>query len=302
MKVSVLILTFNEEINLEACLTALVGCDDIVILDSGSTDQTVAIAERLGARVLTRPFDNFANQRNFGLANAEFRHSWVLHLDADEVVTPAFLAALEALEPADEIDAYQVPSKVMFFGKWLRHAGMWPSYQVRLGRLTELSFVQVGHGQREDLPPERVGVFPEPYLHYSFSHGLTVWLGKHLRYASDEVDALLEKQGARRGGRLGAAGVTGVRRALKALLAYCPLTLRPFLKFLYVYVLRCGFLDGRRGFAYAFMLGVYEGMIAVIGFDRLGKLQTSHRGSATPLDRLKPRRAAPQDDAVRAER
>lgn len=288
MKISVLILTFNEEINLEACLTALVGCDDIVVLDSGSTDRTVEIAERLGARVLTRPFDNFANQRNFGLAHAEFRHSWVLHLDADEVATPAFLAALEALDPPADIDAYQVPSKVMFFGKWLRHAGMWPSYQVRLGRLTALRFIQVGHGQREDLPPERVGVFLEPYLHYSFSHGLTVWLGKHLRYASDEVDALLERHSAQRGGARRAGGVTSVRRALKALLAYCPLTLRPFLKFLYVYVLRCGFLDGRRGFAYAFMLGVYEGMIAVIGLERLGKLERSRRLSATSSPRLNP--------------
>lgn len=272
MKVSALLLALNEERNLPACLEALSWCDDIVVVDSGSTDETVAIAKKFGARVLVRRFDNFASQRNWGLENGEFRHDWVLHLDADEVSTPQFEQALASLEPPHDIDAYQVPSKTMFFGIWLRRAGMWPSYQVRLGRRDILRFVQVGHGQREDLPDERVGVFPEAYLHFSFSRGLAAWLKQHLRYAEDEVEQMCKTRfgsGAQpnRGG-----GVTAGRRNLKGMVSRLPLTLRPLLKFCYVYFVRLGFLEGKRGFAYAFMLGVYEGMIAIIAMDRLGKI------------------------------
>lgn len=280
MKVSVLILTYNEEANISACLSALSWCDDIVVLDSGSEDKTVEIAKAYGARILTRPFDTFADQRNWGLDNGKFVHQWVLHLDADEVVTDQFVMALENLRPIDGIDAYHVAAKTMFYGKWLRHAGMWPSYQVRLGRRDTLRFVQVGHGQREDLPNERIGLFPEPYLHYSFSRGLKSWLERHLRYADAEVRQLETNRlgSGDVSGRSG--GVTSVRRKLKGFVARLPLAARPFLKFCYVFFLRLGFLDGRRGFAYAFMLAVYEGMIAVIGFDKLGKI--GPRGSNSP--------------------
>jgi glycosyltransferase involved in cell wall biosynthesis len=273
MKVSVLLLTLNEEANLPQCLDALSFCDDVVTVDSGSTDATRAICEARGVRVLNRPFDNFANQRNFGVDTAGFRNEWVLHLDADEVVTPEFIAALEALDPPSGIQAYFVPAKTMFFGKWLRRAGMWPSYQARLGRVDGLRFKQSGHGQREDLMPHELGVFPEAYLHYSFSHGLEAWLQKHLRYARDEVEELLRQRTQARAGLYGAklaTGATGSRRALKGLVARFPLMLRPLMKFSYVYFFRMGFLDGRRGLAYAFMLAVYEGMIAVIGFEKLG--------------------------------
>lgn len=269
MKVSILILTFNEAANLPACLDALGWCDDIVVVDSGSTDDTVAIAERRGARILHRPFDNFAGQRNFGLDEGGFRHDWVLHLDADELVSPAFRAALDAFEPPEGIDAWLVPFKTIFFGKWLKHAGMWPGYQARLGHVRRLRFVQVGHGQREDLPPERVGTFPEPLLHYSFSHGLRAWLNKHIRYAADEAALLAGDDKIREGA--GSALVRGDRtsrrRAAKALAGRLPLFLRPPARFFYVYVVRRGFLDGAAGFVYAAMLATYEAMIAILAYE-----------------------------------
>lgn len=270
MKVSVLLLTFNEAQNLPAILDHLAWCDDIVSVDSGSTDSSIALLEAHGVRILHRPFDNFAQQRNYGLEHGALKHEWVLHLDADEIVTPAFLDALAALEPGPAFEAYNVPSKTIFFGRWLRHAGMYPTYQVRLGHRERLRFVQVGHGQREALPPERVGVFPEPYLHYSFSHGLVPWLHKHVRYARDEAEEMVRpavSDAATAGEASG--GATGRRRRMKRLAGRLPLPLRPLLRFLYVYVLRGGFRDGQAGFRYAFMLAVYEGMIAVAGFERL---------------------------------
>jgi glycosyltransferase involved in cell wall biosynthesis len=269
MKVSILILTHNEAANLPACLGALSWCHDIVVVDSGSEDRTVAIAQGYGARILHRPFDNFAGQRNFGLHNGCFRHDWVLHLDADEVVTQAFAGALAALEPNGDLDAWRVPFKTIFFGTWLRHSGMWPTYQVRLGHVLRLRFVQIGHGQREALPPQRVGVFPEALLHNSFSLGLKHWLYKHIRYAYDEARVIVDpcrNKGAISPMLFARDGMTRFRAAKSIALDLPPFT-RPVARFLYIYFYRRGFLDGKAGFVYAVMLAVYEAMIAILVYE-----------------------------------
>jgi glycosyltransferase involved in cell wall biosynthesis len=270
MKVSVLILTYNEQINLLRCLEALAWCSDIVVVDSGSTDQTINIAQSFGARILIRKFDNFAEQRNFGLENGEFRNDWILHLDADEVVTPALQAELENLVPSTEISAYRLPSKLMLFNRWLRYAGMYPTYQVRLGHRDQLRFKQVGHGQREDLPSSAVATINEPYLHYNFSHGISAWLIKHVRYAEDE--AAQEFASGQRS-KLTAgdffSGQPGRRRFVKSLAASLPLVVRPIARFIYIMVICQGIRDGRAGLAYGVMLSVYEGMIAVFGYSFL---------------------------------
>lgn len=271
MKVSVLLITHNEAVNLPGCLAALSWCDDILVLDSGSTDATVEIARALGARVAHRPFDDFAAQRNYGLQHGAFRHEWVLHLDADEIVTPEFVRALDALQPPSGIDCYRVPSKLMLLGQWLRHAGMYPVYQVRLGHRDRMRFRMVGHGQQEDTPPSRVGVFPEPYLHYSFSHGIRRWLHKHVQYADDEARVLV----AQRRGIPPAHFAGGEddemhrRRAAKRRAAKIPLILRAPARFAYVYFMRQGFRDGRAGLVYAAMLSVYEGMITAFAYEKL---------------------------------
>jgi glycosyltransferase involved in cell wall biosynthesis len=271
MNVSVLLLTLNEAMTLPRCLASIAWCDDILIIDSGSTDDTVKIAEQAGARVIYRPFDNFANQRNFGLTSGSLRNDWVLHLDADEVVTPEFRDRLDRLVPPPNVDAYRVPSKVMLHETWLRCAGMYPTYQVRLGHRDHLRFKQVGHGQREDLPPERVGTFDEPYLHYNFSHGLANWLRKHVRYAEDEAELLVQM---RRGHARESHGAiqgddTSRRRAFKQLVSRLPLLTRPAARFFHILVWRRGILDGRDGVLYALMLSVYEGMIAVLAMRKL---------------------------------
>lgn len=277
MKVSVLLLTFNEACNLPRCLDALQWCDDIVVIDSGSTDDTVEIARQRGARVLHRAFDDFASQRNFGLSEGRPKHEWILHLDADEVVTEAFAIELSKLQPMAGLDAYNVPSKLMLHDRWLRNAGMYPVYQVRLGHRERLRFKQVGHGQREDLPPDRIGIFCEPYLHYNFSHGLSAWFIKHVRYARDEANTAVLLRGGTEASRPFDVfrNSTERRRAVKAVAGRLPWALRPFLRFFYIMVIRGGFRDGRAGLTYATMLSVYEGMIAVFGYDRILRGQST---------------------------
>lgn len=264
MNISVLVLTLNESANLSACLSALSWSDDIVVLDSFSTDRTIDLARSLGARVVQRNFDSFAGQRNFALDSVEFKNEWILHIDADEVVTEALRHELLDAAKSARFDAYRIPSKTMFFGRWLRFSGMYPTYQVRLGRKEHFRFKQVGHGQREDISPDRIGTLHEPYLHYSFSKGLAEWFEKHNRYSTDEAREAIRQLNAVDGidwGGLLSSDPTRRRRAIKQLSIRLPL--RPTLRFLYMYLFRLGFLDGRPGLIYCRLLAIYEYMIVL---------------------------------------
>lgn len=257
--ISVVILTFNEADNLPRCLASVAWCDDILVLDSGSTDATIAIAEAAGARVIHRAFDTFAHQRNHAMEQGALRHDWVLHLDADEVVTPALRNELSALAASQSAryPVYRVPSRLLLMGRWLRYSGMYPAYQVRFGKREKLRFVDHGHGQRESVAPDQVGTVTAPLDHYNFSKGSNDWLERHRRYARGEAaQALLDRDQPLRLSQLFANDPTERRRALKRLANRLPF--RPALRFLYVYVVRLGFLDGHAGFRYAQMLASYQ--------------------------------------------
>lgn len=271
---SVLILTRNEEQNLPDCLASVKWCDDIVVLDSCSTDQTAAVAKSAGARVFERPFDDFAAQRNYALDKIPFRHPWVFHLDADERFTEPLQRECETVIAVDQHSGFLVPSKLMFMDRWLRWSGMYPVYQMRLMKLGEIRFIQTGHGQREDDAKRGVGKLHEPYLHYNFSKGLDDWREKHDRYSTKEAE---ESRQERREGRIGWHDLGGNdpvarRRALKRLSMRLPC--RPTLRFLYMYVFRLGFLDGRPGLLYCRLLATYERMIVT-------KLKELQRGQLT---------------------
>jgi glycosyltransferase involved in cell wall biosynthesis len=260
--ISVLILTRDEEINLAACLDSVSWSDDVLVVDSFSTDRTVEIARARGARVVQNRFEDFARQRNFGLDQPGWKHDWILHLDADERITPELRDEMLAVVRAGDKDAFRLASKMMFMERWLKYSGMYPWYQVRLGRRAALRFVQVGHGQREALPPERIGTLREAMLHYSFSKGIADWVEKHNRYSTAEARHAVAETGP--GIEWGALfGADGVRRkrALKALFRHLPF--RPTLRFLYMYVVRLGFLDGRAGLIYCRLLRWYESMIVL---------------------------------------
>lgn len=263
MSISILILTLNEEKNLPSCLEAVSWCDDIVVLDSHSNDRTVEIAEKFGARVFFRTFDDFAQQRNYALQNIPFKHEWTFHLDADEIMTEGLRFEMEKNIQTTAYDAFMVPSKMMLFGKWLRFSGMYPSYQVRLTRCPVFKFRQVGHGQKEDIEQSKIGILNSPYLHYSFSKGFGDWFEKHNRYSDLEAEESLRHLAS---GAVDWAGLlsrdeTRRRRALKEISFRLPL--RPLARFIYMYVLRLGFLDGVPGFLYCNLMAFYEFMIVL---------------------------------------
>jgi glycosyltransferase involved in cell wall biosynthesis len=260
---SVLILTLNEERNLPGCLSSAASCDDLVVLDSGSTDATAAIASAAGARVFVRPFDNFAGQRNYAQRAIAFKHRWVFHLDADEQLTPELFAECRACAAAagPDLDGYFVAPKMLWMGRWIPHCTDFPAYQARFVRAPEFVFVEVGHGQRE-APSMRLGWMQTSYLHDLSGGGEAEWLAKHRRYARVEAEHHLNADPG--GGRLWlelfASEPLRQRRALKRLSYALPA--RPLLRFVYQYLLRGGFLDGLAGLRYCRLLARYEGFTA----------------------------------------
>ena len=153
--VSVVILTHNEEINLEACLESCSWCDDVAVLDSGSTDQTAQIAAQRGVKFYTHPFHSFGEQRNWAIDNIPAKHDWVFHLDADERFTPELIAEVDALLKANPSQAgFYVANQMIFMERWIKHASGYPAYQMRLFHKARMRFKDVGHGQRENTSGE----------------------------------------------------------------------------------------------------------------------------------------------------
>ena len=281
---SVLILTLNEEENILPCLASAAGCDDLVVLDSGSTDATCERARSVGARIFTRRFDHFGGQRNYAHEHIAFRHPWVFHLDADERLLPGLLEECARLNREDpgELDGFYAAPRMLWQGRWLRRCTDFPAWQARFAHAQRFRFIQAGHGQRED-PSMRLGYLKGNYDHEMCAEGVEAWLEKHRRYARQEAaEAWARRQGrepkalpgeqagvcpgagASRGGgeadSLFSGNALARRRALKALAARLPA--RPLARFLDQYVLRRGFLDGPASLRYCLLLARYEAFIA----------------------------------------
>lgn len=262
MPVSVVILTCNEEVNIADCLRSCSWSDDVHVIDSGSTDRTIEIARSMGAKVCEHPFKTFATQRNWAIDELKCKHPWQYHLDADERCTPEQVAEiLAAIGPdgaASDKTAYLVPSRLMFFGKWLRRSGGYPGYQARLIRSDQCRFIDFGHGQREKTDG-RVGRLVQPYMHYPFNKGLTAWLLKHNHYS--DLEAANANQLPHMAWALDLFSLDHVarRRALKTL--SFRFRGRSLLRFLYQFVFKKGFLEGRAGLNYCRLMSIYESWI-----------------------------------------
>ena len=272
MAISILILTLNEETNIAACLDALAGFDDIVVFDSLSKDRTVEIARAKGARIVERPFDNWASHQNWAMDNIGFKHPWVFYLDADERMTPELREEILGIarDPARPEVAYYCGRKNYFLGKWIRHA-MPPSLIMRFFKPKRIRFERL-------VNPVPVIDGPHGYLrnyfeHYNFSKGITEWFDKHNKYSLLEAMEGMKLREKPVGlGSLFSSDRFERRRALKELSFRMPL--RPFLKFCWMYFLKRGFLDGRAGYTYCKLQSMYEYMIVV----KMRELERKRRG------------------------
>jgi glycosyltransferase involved in cell wall biosynthesis len=258
MSISVLVLTLNEEVNLRRCLDAVSWSDDIVVFDSFSTDSTVAIAREFGARVIQMKAENERLQREASL-KVRFKHEWVFNPDADEVPTPELVAEMrEYVKSPGEFVAFRVRFKNMFMGKWVRHSSLYPTWIVRLFKTGHISFQRTTN--LTYAIEGREGRLQNHLIHYSFDKGLHAWFDKHNRYSTHEAyENVRSRQRPVPLGDLLRRDPVRRRKALKELSAHMPF--RPTLRFLYMYFIRAGILDGRAGYTYCRLLQIYEALI-----------------------------------------
>jgi glycosyltransferase involved in cell wall biosynthesis len=258
--ISVLILTLNEADNLPGCLAACAWCDDIVVFDSESVDATREIAAAANARVIERRFDNYAAQRSAALNQVRYRHEWVLMVDADERTPDDLVSEMDTAvnAAAPEVAMFRMRRKDMFLGRWMRRSSGYPTW---FGRLLRVGRVRIERAVNEEYVADgRIGYLRGHLEHYPFNRGIAYWFERHNRYSTLEAQAKLEQQVAPlRWQPLFGRDPVERRRALKRLAYRLPL--RPSLVFVYWYVVRLGFLDGRAGLAFSRMRAAYELLI-----------------------------------------
>ena len=260
--ISVLILTKNEALDLPGALASVAWSDDVHVLDSYSTDDTVALARAAGAHVTERVFDDYATHRNFGLA-LPFRHPWLLILDADERPTPELSAELQAraASAAATTSGYRLRRRDFLFGTWLKHAQISP-YYIRLVRPERSRYTRAINEVIEvDGPIEELA---QPLDHFPFSKGLAHWVAKHNTYSTMEAELIVRQQGL-----TNPSLSTALRdpdfhtRRLHQKALFYKLPGRPLIKWAYMMFVRGALLDGTAGVAYATLQSIYEYLIVL---------------------------------------
>lgn len=232
-RLSVTVITWNEAERLRPCLESVAWADEIVLVDAESTDKTVQVAREFTDRIWVRPWPGFAAQKNFALEQAG--GEWVLSLDADEQVTPELRREIEAvIARGGSADGYAIPRKNIFWGAWVRHGRLYPDYQRRLFRRGRGRFVERAVHESVEVRGA-VGRLQAPLLHHSYRN-LEEFLERSNRYST-----LAAEEWIRQGQRVRPADFV----------------LRPLGRFLSMYLLRGGFLDGWRGLLLAGLYAHY---------------------------------------------
>jgi glycosyltransferase involved in cell wall biosynthesis len=231
---SVTIITHNEEANIIPCLESAKWADEIVVLDSNSTDGTVALARQFTDRVLSVPWQGFGKNKNQAVAEA--RMEWIFVLDADERITPALRQEIQAiLQAGGPADGYRVPRRNHFCGRFIKHLGWYPDYSIRLFRKAKGRFNEREVHESVEINGQ-VSTLQEPMLHYTYK-SISDFVLRMDRYSTLAAQELL-KQG---------------RQPLWGELIW-----RPFFTFLKLYVLQKGFLAGGDGYTLAFLYSTYN--------------------------------------------
>jgi len=255
---SVVVLTYNEEKNIEACLKSLMPLNvEIFILDSGSTDKTLEICKLYTSNIYFHPFDNYGAQRNWALNNLPLPTSWVLNLDADHRVTSELANELTSLfnKPINpEINGFLVSRKTMFMHKWIKHGGHYPTYHAILFRK--------GFGQCEDkLYDQHFKITGKTQILKTdiidiITESIDTFITRHNHWATLEAQYQFNKNNTTNSETV-KPNLFGSpierRRFIKKQYESFPLFVRPFIYFTIRYFFRLGFLDGREGLIFHFL-------------------------------------------------
>lgn len=285
--VTALVLTKDEEPNIARCLASLAWCDQILVVDSGSRDATAALASAAGAHVIEQPWLGFASQRQFALRNPAVRNEWVYFVDADEWVSATL--AREVLAATKDIVhvAYRQRYRLVFQGRWIEHCGWYGgSWLVRLGQRSRMTFVgSPPYGERASVEGS-LGTLHHDLVDEDLK-GLAAWLRKHVTYAEAEAQrrsaqsAPLRKRWAywRRGHRAGRPAA----RSLAKDVIFPTVPARPLALFLYMYVVRSGWRDGREGLTFCLLHAWFELVVSRLSTPVISPMAIEARQRCQPL-------------------
>jgi glycosyltransferase involved in cell wall biosynthesis len=261
-KLTVIILTLNEEVNIAHAINSVKGwAADIFILDSGSTDGTIKLAENMGAKVFHRTFDNYANQRNYAITELPVQTEWIFFLDADEYATPELKNEIDAVIKENKFDGLYIKFRFYFLDRWIKHGGYYPTWILRLFKKDKAS---VSRGMNEHIIIDgKVGYLKNDFMHKD-NKGLNEWIAKHKRYAAYEAEELIKfKRRKAEGRRDEFADLKGSQAQKKRWIReniwnpLMPPLIRPFIYYFYRYIIRLGFLDGKAGLVYHYLQGLW---------------------------------------------
>lgn len=290
--VSVLIPAKNEQVNLPACLASLSRADEIFVVDSQSTDNSVEISKSHGVNVVQFSFNGrWPKKKNWSLDNLPFRNEWVLIVDCDERITPELWEEIDQAIQNKEYAGYYLNRRVFFLGKWIRYGGKYPDWNLRLfqhkkGRYENLNTEDIPNTGDNEVHEHvilqgKVEYLKNDMLHEDF-RDLYHWLERHNRYSNWEARVYFNiLTGKNDSGTIGAnlfGDAVQRKRFLKKVWVHLPL--KPILRFVLFYIIQRGFLDGKAGYIYARLLSQYEYQIGV----KLYELRScgGHLNTATP--------------------
>ena len=230
-KVSACIVTYNEESNIQRCLEGLEWADEIIVVDAQSGDRTVQLCQKYTDNVFSHTWLGHVRQKNLALSKAS--GDWILCLDADERVTPELAEEMKLSVLTSDCNGYYIPRKTYYLGRWINHSNWYPDYKLRL--------IRRGKGEWKGIDPHdrlevtgKTGYLKGDILHYSYEN-----ISHHLKKINSYT-SIMASESKRRGKKF----------------SYLDLFLRPPLKFIKMYVIKGGFMDGFPGFIIA-VLGSY---------------------------------------------
>lgn len=260
-QVSVFIQTLNEEENIAACLECFSWCDDIVVLDSFSSDRTEEISKTFGVRWIQHEYKGRAAHQNWAMESIEFKHPWVYYSDADERVPPELIAEIAEVTANGDPDivAYRVNRRDYFMDKWIPRSTGYPLKIVRLFKPGKIRWERKANPIA--IVDGGIGELKNDYLHFTFSKGLRDWINRQNRTTSFEAEELIKSLNGNEAflKELISSDPVIRKKALKT--ASFRMPARPILRFVYQYFFKLGVLDGIAGFHYCVLISIYEYLI-----------------------------------------
>jgi glycosyltransferase involved in cell wall biosynthesis len=307
LPVSVLIPAKNEQANLAACLESVARADEVFVVDSQSSDRSIEISESYGAKVVQFHFNGrWPKKKNWALDNLPFSNEWVLIVDCDERITPELWDEIATAIQNPEYEGYYLNRKVFFLGKWIQHGGRYPDWNLRLfkhktGRYENLGTEEIRNTGDNEVHEHvilqgKAGYLKNDMLHIDF-RDVFHWLERHNRYSNWEARVYLNiLTGKDESGTIGAnlfGDAVQRKRYLKK--TWVRLPFKPLIRFILIYIVQRGFLDGKPGYIYARLMSQYEYQIGVKLYELMefgGQLNVAASSSV-------PSQSVPQPDSLK---